>query len=202
MPRNVLATKPRTDRDRLCALSLPQPLAWCVVHAAGRVGRDWWPTYRGPLLIHASRDMSLAEHRAASEWVRTRTGVLVPGPRDTEARGLAFGALLARAELVDVRLHDTRGHQVVSDHGRCLFCARCERLDLGGDCPNPDPWARGRYTFVFEDLAPFAVPVPWRGRQGLWPVYRCDTAPDDCAALSAALARAGFDAAGIPAEAA
>jgi hypothetical protein len=178
--------------DNLCAVSIPQPWTWCIAHDTTKTaGGNWCPTYRGPLLIHASRDMTLAEHRAASDWIQSATGILIPGPRDTERGGLALGALLARAELVDVRFNE-RGHQIVSEGGRQLFCARCERTvgDLGDRCPRPDPWGKGcKFAFIFRNIIAFHEPIRWRGGKAIWRVDPADAPPARRQALFDALAR-------------
>lgn len=73
------------------ALSVRQPWAWAIAAGLKDVENRSWPTsYRGPLLIHASRKPfpgGIAELR--------RMGIDVPTDE------LVFGAYVARVQLVD-----------------------------------------------------------------------------------------------------
>jgi hypothetical protein len=72
------------------AISLRQPWAWAVIHASKDViNRPQGTRYRGPLLIHASRNYD----RAGKAWIRRHIGVDVP-PQ------LARGGIIGRVYLL------------------------------------------------------------------------------------------------------
>ncbi|MBY4726644.1 MULTISPECIES: ASCH domain-containing protein [Burkholderia] len=51
------------------ALSIRQPWAWLVAHGHKDIENRSWPTsYRGPLLIHASKGMTRAEYENAMRF--------------------------------------------------------------------------------------------------------------------------------------
>lgn len=56
------------------ALSIRQPWAWLILNAAKDVeNRDWWTSFRGRFLIHASKGMTRDEYDSAKEFaVETR----------------------------------------------------------------------------------------------------------------------------------
>jgi hypothetical protein len=78
------------------ALSIRQPWAWAVPHAAKDVeNRDWrgLPSYRGALVIHAG---ARREPENASLWLWDAFGLLAPA-------GLPLGAFLGAVQLVGAR---------------------------------------------------------------------------------------------------
>lgn len=49
------------------AISVRQPWAWAIIHAGKDIeNRDWASRYRGPLLIHAAKGMTVGEYQAAA----------------------------------------------------------------------------------------------------------------------------------------
>lgn len=116
------------------ALTICQPYAHLIAIGAKRVENRTWPTrYRGPLLIHAGK---------SREWLG-----------GAESTGMAFGAVIATATLVD-----------------CLHIDAVER----GEHTRIYPWLRdhehtvGPWCWVLADVAAIPEPVPARGAQGLW----------------------------------
>lgn len=72
------------------ALSVRQPWAWAIVHAGKDViSRRDGTRYRGPLLIHASRNYD----NAGKRWIRTEIGIEVPPE-------LPRGGVIGRVELL------------------------------------------------------------------------------------------------------
>jgi hypothetical protein len=132
------------------ALSIHQPWASLIVAGRKRVeNRTWWPAFRGPILIHASR-------------------TTVDLPRDFPDRAPAdcpTGVLLGVAVLVDVVGFDPET-ETVSDE----TAARWPWLAT-------DPYSFGPWCWVLQHARPLPVPVPIRGCQGLWNVDPAQTTP-------------------------
>lgn len=129
------------------ALTVQQPWAWAIVHGGKDVEnrtRNLAGSYRGPVAIHAGLrfDQDALEDS-------TLQAVL---PRDAAGAKIAFdgrhvlGAFVGVVDLASVH-HD-------SDHGP----DRCS------------PWAqRGDlWHLVLENPQPLEVPIPCKGRLGLW----------------------------------
>ena len=77
------------------ALSVRQPWAWLLVEPYKNVeNRTWSTKYRGELLIHASSWRKPHEIEACRQWVKNKTGIVVP-PDDE----LHFGGFVGRLEL-------------------------------------------------------------------------------------------------------
>ncbi|WBF05198.1 ASCH_ASC-1 domain containing protein [Burkholderia phage CSP3] len=73
------------------ALSIRQPWAWLV--AAGHKdieNRTWRTSYRGPLLIHASKGMTIAEYVDVRGFLRLigREDIEMPHPKELERGGI------------------------------------------------------------------------------------------------------------------
>jgi hypothetical protein len=128
------------------ALTLWQPWASLVVHGVKRYEtRSWSTRHRGLLAIHsAKRAMSAGEFERFA-------ALLVPLGYE-RAKDLPRGRVLGTVEVVSVqRTTEIR-----------------DRLDapelLLGD------YSSGRYAWELGDPHMLPVPVPVRGRQGLWTV--------------------------------
>ena len=53
------------------ALSIRQPWAWLILNAGKDIeNRSWHTKFRGRVLIHASKGMTLDEYNETAEWVR------------------------------------------------------------------------------------------------------------------------------------
>lgn len=128
------------------AISLWQPWASAIALGHKRVEtRHWTTKYRGPIAICAARRW-LPDQRefAAVERTLGRLPARLP-----------FGAIVAVAQLVDVRSTDELKPEV----------SAIERL-----YGNYEP---GRFGWLLEDIEPLEEPIPVLGRQGLFNV------PDD-----------------------
>jgi hypothetical protein len=78
------------------ALSIHQPWAWAILHAGKNVENRSWPTrYRGPLLIHASKNRATYDQEAKRDW-EAIYGIALPRLEE-----LTFGAVIGAVELVD-----------------------------------------------------------------------------------------------------
>ena len=55
---------------RAVAISIRQPWAWLIIHAAKDIENRNWPTrFRGNVLIHAAKGMTRAEYEEAYDFV-------------------------------------------------------------------------------------------------------------------------------------
>ena len=126
------------------AITICQPYAWLITLPTTdprhkRIeNRTWFTSYRGPILIHAGKSRA---------WLDSWDDIT-----PAESSRLVFGALVARARLVD-----------------CLSLAQVRRQPQG----SPLAWVRahqhaeGPYCWIIEDVEPMA-PVYCAGQQGLW----------------------------------
>lgn len=129
------------------ALSLWQP--WASLIATGAKcweTRSWGTTYRGPILIHASKSFTRDQRRICQE-TRFREDLERGGIM--KAEDLPLGAFVAMADLVDV---------VKSDG----------RYD-GRELPYGD-FREGRSLWRLTHVQRFQQPLVWRGEQGLYDV--------------------------------
>lgn len=110
------------------ALTICQPYAELIARGEKWIENRTWPTsYRGPLAIHAGK---------SRDWL--------DDGEEQEHPGMAFGAVVAIADLVD--------------------CRRVE--DLPPELANHEH-ANGPWCFVLENVRRID-PVPARGAQGFW----------------------------------
>lgn len=126
------------------ALSVKQPWAAAIVSGRKRVEhRHWGTSYRGPLLIHASENLSYLRGPTWYSWKREYPGLL----SDADWADLHFGALLGVVRLVGVR-------------GPSGWVPRLSHTHVPG-----------RYHWRFgPERRRFAEPVPYRGTVGLFDV--------------------------------
>lgn len=117
---------------------------WASLIAAGLKEyetRGWRTHYRGPVAIHASK--TKRGLRAASpELLEYCTGL-----------ELQFGSVVAIAELDQVVATGLEGARTVEVSAE---------EELAGD------WSEGRWAWKLVRVAPLAMPLYVRGRQGLW----------------------------------
>lgn len=80
------------------ALSIRQPWAWLILHAGKDIeNRDWSTSYRGPILIHASKGMTIDEYEDAADFAFFHCGVESMEQREALPRGGIVGI----ADIVD-----------------------------------------------------------------------------------------------------
>ncbi len=166
------------------ALTLWQPWATLVAIGAKRVEtRSWSTSYRGPLAIHAATtDRHLYERCGPPDFfVPTELAQAIPGlrwrfnplpgmvmkngyrKRPTFLIGdvpLPLGAVVATCRLVDV-VPITEALGDPPKWGGDLWPLTEQERAFGDYTP-------GRYAWFLGDVEPLDLPVPARGRQGLW----------------------------------
>lgn len=83
------------------ALSIRQPWAWLITHAGKDIeNRDWRTTFRGPVLIHASRGMTRDEFDAAAIFC-SGLDHEIPFPLFDQLKKSECGGIVGQAEIVD-----------------------------------------------------------------------------------------------------
>jgi hypothetical protein len=137
------------------ALTIIQPFAHLIATGVKRVENRTWPThYRGPLAIHAGK---------ARSYNGTSVAEMCEDD-DIDPATLAFGAVVAVAELVDcVAL--TPGRLTATSYQRDLTpawaAAKHQWLDDHEHREGPVCW-------VLANVRRLAVPVVVNGDRGLW----------------------------------
>lgn len=125
-------------------LTIREPWASLIAQGVKRVETRSWPTrYRGPLYLHAGSAPLPQSDPALSALL-----ALLPDPTP------AYGQILARCVLADCIPMDG------------AYIARMQQEQpvefLCGD------YGPGRYAWLLEQVEPLAVPLPCKGRLGLW----------------------------------
>lgn len=152
------------------AISIYQPTAAAVALGAKRLEtRPWKTSYRGLIAIHAAKRWNI--HLAistSSSW--TWCGILHPlgirmGGKVDVDDVLAFGAVVAVANLVDCRPTDS------------FTVAELDRPRIWPDAPQAyGAWTErmlgdftpGRFVFVLDDVRPLETPILVKGRQRIF----------------------------------
>lgn len=130
------------------ALSIRQPWASLILKAGKDVENRCWPTkFRGRILIHAAKGMTLDEHEDAIHFAG-RACKAKPHPA---AGGATFRELgFAREDL-------QRGG----------FIGSVEIVDCVSH--SESPWFMGEYGFLLRDPQPLPF-RPWKGQLGFFDV--------------------------------
>ncbi len=123
------------------ALTLRQPWAALVARGAKRIEtRSWKTAYRGPLAIHASTSMTVAEKRLLHRE---------PFAREMGNCSLPLGTVIAIVELVEVE--EITADNVPDEPERSF-----------GD------YTPGRYAWRLTNVRQLTRPIPAKGALGLW----------------------------------
>lgn len=131
------------------ALSILQPWAALIVAGLKNVeNRTWSTSFRGRLLVHASKARKGVEHEAAA-CTAEEAGWHLGGIRALAGPWMSkenhHGAIIGSVEVVD--------------------CVRA------GDQLPPSKWANpadGTWWWMLRDPRVFAEPIPWKGKLGIW----------------------------------
>jgi len=77
------------------ALSIRQPWAWLIVEGHKDIeNRDWATSFRGRILIHASKTMRMADYREAAKFAANQ-GVTIPRAQELHRGGIVGVATVA-----------------------------------------------------------------------------------------------------------
>jgi hypothetical protein len=125
------------------AVTICQPYPRLIYTGEKPVENRTWPTrYRGPLAIHAGK---------SRQWLDDDDISFAIAAGDP----LVFGAVVATCILADCLR--------VEDIDRGMYDHRFPQLRSRAHCHGPWCW-------VLTDVQRLAVPVPWRGSQGLFDI--------------------------------
>jgi hypothetical protein len=129
------------------ALSIRQPWAWLIVNGFKDIeNRDWPTKFRGRVLVHAGKALTVADYEAAMLFVE-----LFHGPQLVhqvpDMAELTRGALVGSVDVVD-----------------CVQYSPSLWFTGSGE-------ADGAYGFVLAN-AKVMQPIPWKGQLGFFNVPR------------------------------
>jgi len=130
------------------AITVRQPWAWAIAQGHKLVeNRTWTTRHRGQLAIHAgSRWDGPAAHLTVARFSGCHVG-------DVRVTDTHMGAVIAVVELVDI-------------------CTATLAPDGACDC---GPWAMdGHAHWRLANPRALEVPIPFKGRQGLWDLTSAD----------------------------
>jgi activating signal cointegrator 1 len=150
------------------ALTLTQPGATLIACGAKRIEtRSWATDFRGRIAIHAAKGLGPVGGKRglyaqcceapfrdviADAFKSTR------GEAFDAARELPLGAIVATADLVDVRRIDVKLRAQVQAQTITPF-----EIDFGD-------YTSGRFAWFLENVQPLTGPVPCNGALSLWDV--------------------------------
>jgi hypothetical protein len=127
------------------ALSIAQPYAHLIATGLKRVeNRTWMTGYRGLIYIHAGK---------THDWLCLDSSG-VDERYKLDVKGMAFGAVIATARLIDCVHIDRVGQGIVED--KYPWLAEHEHTE--------GPWC-----WIIGGVNPIG-PWPWRGQQGLFDI--------------------------------
>lgn len=163
------------------ALTLTQPWATLVAIGAKRIEtRSWWTGYRGPLAIHAAKNLTpvggrvgLADLCGREPFKRVLDSVWQPSGTFWAPESLPLGCVVAIVDLVDC-------HRIATSWTQHLAETMPPKLSRFTDDGEPVTWelttqeiafgdyTPGRFAWLLDNVRALPVPVPARGAQGLW----------------------------------
>jgi activating signal cointegrator 1 len=145
------------------AITVHQPYATLIAIGAKRYETRSWPTqYRGPIAIHAGKNMD-GIYDLAREAKLYSTGL----PHTPFAHA-AFDAIKASGYYPSPFTCAQFPVGSIVATGELVDCFR-----MGIDIPNNNEylfgfWSIGRYAWKIANVKFFDTPIPARGQQGLW----------------------------------
>lgn len=86
------------------ALSIRQPWAWCIIHAGKDIeNRNWSTSYRGLVLIHASKGMTRDEYEDCLDTLHhiSRAHPFPAGLTLPDFEALERGGIIGQARIID-----------------------------------------------------------------------------------------------------
>jgi activating signal cointegrator 1 len=159
------------------ALTLTQPWATLIACGAKRIEtRSWATAFRGRIAIHAAKGLGPVGGKRglyATCCEAPFRDVIADAFKSTReeafdaARELPLGAIVATADLVDVRRVDMGLRAQVLAQTITPF-----EVDFGD-------YATGRFAWFLENVRPFTEPIPCNGALSLW-----DVPPEVMAAIT------------------
>ena len=153
----------------ILAISLWQPWAHLIAIGAKRFEtRSWSTRFRGMMAIHAGQKWSQRMARQCYEAPfhdALKAGGIIFRPGNADwlqwVDGLAFGAVIAVADLVEVWPIEQLGTQAVEDSLPADLIIGLQERAFGDFTP-------GRYAWQYENVIRLPEPIHCPGKQGLW----------------------------------
>lgn len=105
------------------ALSLRQPWLWAVLELGKTIeNRRWNTTFRGPVLLHASKGCTVEECKSALAWIVEARLLEPDDPRWPGLENVDRGGICGYAEIVGVvpRGHDSLAWHMPDQYGFVL----------------------------------------------------------------------------------
>ena len=150
------------------AISILQPWASLIAIGAKKIETRSWPTrHRGPLAIHASKKYTYGMIgelcRSNPIWHEAMKSLGVDFEKGFRDAPLPHGAVIATCNLVDCKMIVSMPTVAFNRPDiRCYIDALSKQELAFGD------YAPGRYALILEDVKMLPVPIPAKGRLGLW----------------------------------
>ncbi len=113
--------------------------------------RSWRTHYRGPLVIHASKNTRHA--RGIGALLNAAGLTLVPDDFPSTESAFPFGKVVAVVNLIDC---------IPTEAAEARGLTQMERA-----CGDYSP---GRFAWLTSGLRRIENPIPWKGSQGFWKV--------------------------------
>lgn len=161
------------------ALTIWQPWASLIACGVKQYETRSWPTkYRGPIAIHAAIKKPLSVP-LSGDCMGIITDEMMNARRLPLWEQMPRGAVIATAELVNVwhiaynvktdveeaRKYPIIGERMAEDKhetvGYDYFVPSKREIALGD-------WMPGRYAWKLANVKPLPLPIPVKGKQGLW----------------------------------
>jgi hypothetical protein len=161
----------KEDRRNESDLTLAAPRVRLALLAKRVETRGWSTKYRGPLAIHAPKRCRISElisYACSWSWcgALAATGLRMGGDQKLDEI-LPFGAVIAVAELVDVRSTESftvgeieTPRQPQLDAGHLYQWTERQMGDFGP----------GRFGWILENVRALPAPMPFNGHQGFFEV--------------------------------
>lgn len=139
------------------ALTLTQPWASMVAVGEKRIEtRSWETAYRGPLAIHAGKNLTpVGGVRGLREKCGEHPFRMLLARHGLDAETLPRGCVVATCRLATC----FPTSETTADYGASLMAPW--DIELGD-------YSHGRYGWVLADVEPLEEPIPVRGHQQLW----------------------------------
>ena len=161
------------------AITIRQP--WASLIASGDKlyeTRCWTTKYRGPIAIHAGKQLDKDAFRYLITPLATIEQLTACDITPENAEDLTLGAVIATADLVNVwhivedkAKHIPIGIETPDKQAPDFFVPTKKEIALGY-------WVPGNYAWELQNVKMLPEPIPAKGKQGLWdwePPHICGT---------------------------
>lgn len=147
------------------AITIRQP--WASLIAFGDKiyeTRSWSTKYRGPVAIHAGKNLDKDAFRYLITPLATMEQLQKCGITPYTVDDLPYGAVIAMADLVEVWqiLHRAGDIIAVSTSGGDSVFMPTEKEKAFGH------WGNGNYAWELRNVRVLSKPIPAKGKQSLW----------------------------------